>query len=363
MKTFIIVVAAALAAGQQFQQTRDFTPAVRLADQGFFQQTGRTSFIPQDSNNQFQSSSFQSNSNSQNTQRDNLGSGFVGSSVSSQSGTFLDSNQFQSNEANRNLLRNRLFQQNQRNTFNSNDFQQSSGRLLKSDATQKNIDSRVQLNNFQQNSDNTFQSRTSQQNRDNTFQTFTSQPNTGNRFQFKTNQQNTGRITQENSNQQNTGARFQDRFNQQNAASRSQINTNDRFTQQNQFQGNAFQRSGSSFENSDDTISGFYEPLNLPSGASTLLGGISTSFNCLDRPYGYYADQDNACRVFHVCNPALFSGGAVQTFQYSFMCGEGTVFDQKEMTCVMESSATPCQEASNYYVRNQEFGRLEDRQF
>ncbi|XP_042229216.1 GATA zinc finger domain-containing protein 14-like [Homarus americanus] len=346
MKTFIIVVAAALAAGQQFQQTRDFTPAVRLADQGFFQQTGRTSFIPQDSNNQFQSSSFQSNSNSQNTQRDNLGSGFVGSSVSSQSGTFLDSNQFQSNEANRNLLRNSKAVED-----------------LKSDATQKNIDSRVQLNKFQQNSDNTFQSRTSQQNRDNTFQTFNSQPNTDNRFQFKTNQQNTGRITQENSNQQNTGARFQDRFNQQNAASRSQINTNDRFTQQNQFQGNAFQRSGSSFENSDDTISGFYEPLNLPSGASTLLGDISTSFNCLDRPYGYYADQDNACRVFHVCNPALFSGGAVQTFQYSFMCGEGTVFDQKEMTCVMESSATPCQEASNYYVRNQEFGRLEDRQF
>ncbi|XP_042229300.1 GATA zinc finger domain-containing protein 14-like [Homarus americanus] len=313
MKTFIIVVvAAALATGQQFQQTRDFTPAVRLAEQDFFQQTRGSTFRSVDNNkNQFQSSSFQSNNNLQDTQRDNFRSGLVDSSVSRQSGTFLNNVQFRANVADRSQFQDSSFQQNQRNTFNSNDFQQNSGSSFLSGATKQNVGNRLQVNNNQQNID-----RTSQGN-----------------------------------------------FNQQNAATRSQINTNNRIFQQSQFQDNAFQRSGSSFENSDDTISGVYEPLNLPSGASVLMGSISTTFNCLDRPYGYYADQDNSCRVFHVCNPALFSNGAIQTFQYSFMCGEGTVFDQKEMTCVMESSATPCQEASNYYVRNQEFGRLEDRQF
>nr|XP_027233057.1 uncharacterized protein LOC113824520 [Penaeus vannamei] len=116
-------------------------------------------------------------------------------------------------------------------------------------------------------------------------------------------------------------------------------------------------------QSSSDSVSGVFEPLNLPSGASALLGGITSAFSCLDRPYGYYADQDNSCRVFHVCNPTLFSNGAVETYQYSFMCGEGSVFDQKELTCVAESSAIPCQESSNYFYTNEQFGRPEDKSF
>nr|XP_027220383.1 Down syndrome cell adhesion molecule homolog [Penaeus vannamei] len=38
-----------------------------------------------------------------------------------------------------------------------------------------------------------------------------------------------------------------------------------------------------------------------------------------------------------------------------FLCGEGSVFDQKELTCVEESTAIPCQESSSYYYRNEEF--------
>ncbi|CAL4064000.1 unnamed protein product [Meganyctiphanes norvegica] len=102
---------------------------------------------------------------------------------------------------------------------------------------------------------------------------------------------------------------------------------------------------------------GSFEPLNLPSGASALLGGISSSFSCADRPYGYYADPDNYCRVFHICNPALFGDGTVQTYQYSFFCGEGAVFDQSKLTCVAEFEATPCQDAPNFYFRNEVFGR------
>ncbi|CAL4060748.1 unnamed protein product, partial [Meganyctiphanes norvegica] len=90
---------------------------------------------------------------------------------------------------------------------------------------------------------------------------------------------------------------------------------------------------------------GVFEPLNLPSGASFLLGDISPAFSCADRPYGYYADVDNYCRVFHICNPSLFEDGTVQTYQYSFMCNAGSIFDQNALTCVREFSATPCEYA------------------
>merc|ERR1712002_196217 len=78
---------------------------------------------------------------------------------------------------------------------------------------------------------------------------------------------------------------------------------------------------------------GAFEPLNLPSGASVLLGSISSQFSCVGLPYGYYADEDNSCRVFHVCNPLINANEGVETYQYSFMCGEGTQFDQRQLTC------------------------------
>ncbi|XP_076035492.1 uncharacterized protein LOC143021711 [Oratosquilla oratoria] len=108
-------------------------------------------------------------------------------------------------------------------------------------------------------------------------------------------------------------------------------------------------------------IDGVFEPLNLPSGAYLLMGQIDTSFSCADRPYGYYADQGNDCRVFHVCNPYLFDDGRVETQQYSFMCNEHTVFDQKELTCVEQYAANPCEESYLHYSRNEEFGLPEEK--
>lgn len=66
----------------------------------------------------------------------------------------------------------------------------------------------------------------------------------------------------------------------------------------------------------DEAVDGVFEPLNLPASASSLLGSISTAFSCDDLPYGYYADRDNACRVYHVCYPALFGDGDSVTYQY-----------------------------------------------
>ncbi|XP_037772630.1 uncharacterized protein LOC119568246, partial [Penaeus monodon] len=114
--------------------------------------------------------------------------------------------------------------------------------------------------------------------------------------------------------------------------------------------------SGLQFGSESDDVFGIFEPLNLPAEATRLLGKISTSFACLDRPYGYYADEENSCHIFHICYPALFANGVIETSQYSFLCGEGSRFDQKELTCVAESEAIPCQESSNFFFKNEQFG-------
>ncbi|XP_071538842.1 uncharacterized protein [Panulirus ornatus] len=197
--------------------------------------------------------------------------------------------------------------------------------------------------------------------------------------QRSTFQQVPGTLQQQQQQQQqqlNTNQRLQ----QDAAALRSQsgqtlLNQFQQATRRQSSQGSGFQtsadlqisdgrllRSGlSAIGESLEEVREVLEPLNLPSGARILLGDISTSFSCVDEPYGYYADQQNSCRIFHVCYPALFSSGRVETYQYSFMCGEGSVFDQKEMTCVQASDAIPCSASSEYYSRNAEFGLPEER--
>ncbi|XP_069973395.1 probable ATP-dependent RNA helicase ddx42 [Penaeus vannamei] len=395
MKVLVIVTLAAAAVGQQFQQQRQYDTAVRLATPGYFTQGGSfTSASFQNANGRLQGDSFQNSFQTATSDANTF----------RQSGLFQNSNQLQSNAGtNRNQFQTGSFQQ---NSFDSNAFQQNSSpfqqnSFFQSGSSQFGSDNRFQTNSDQINSGSRFQSANQQ---DNSFQTFDNQKNSASTFSTFNNQQNLGGQFQQRSssgfpsgfNQQDSNNQFQSSFNNQDSNNRFQStnnqNSNNRFqstfnqNSNNQFQSsfdnqNSNNRFQSTFNNQDsnrfsqnsqttsflrsssDSVSGVFEPLNLPSGASALLGGITSAFSCLDRPYGYYADQDNSCRVFHVCNPTLFSNGAVETYQYSFMCGEGSVFDQKELACVAESSAIPCQESSNYFYTNEQFGRPEDKSF
>lgn len=67
----------------------------------------------------------------------------------------------------------------------------------------------------------------------------------------------------------------------------------------------------------------------LPSGADLLLpGGYNTGFSCEGRIYGYYADTTNDCHVFYVCVPVTDEAGITTTYQYPFICGNQTKFNQ-----------------------------------
>ncbi|XP_068230768.1 dr1-associated corepressor homolog isoform X1 [Palaemon carinicauda] len=381
MRFLLLSVAVALAAGQQFQQSLELNnPAVRLAGPGFFQQ-----------GNSFRSGSVFGNNN-RNNQFQNLGSNIQSSSVSNNRNiesftTLQNDNQFQSGRTtsqqnqqnnlnsfgaeNQNRFQGQAYQQNQQNTFSPGAFQQDSGNQFQSTSSvsTSEINTGISFDLNQGNPDNRPQtfSDNQQDTRRNRLTPINIQLTPSLRIQA---QQAPNSLLQTGRNQQNINNRFQqtrlsiERFDNNNN-NNIQFNANSQVSLRGQTQSsNSLQlNTGSSFNQGGDEVSGVFEPLNLPSGATRLLGSISSSFSCTNRPYGYYADQDNACRVFHVCNPALFSDGKIETYQYSFMCGEGTVFDQSEMTCNVEYDATPCQEAASFYFRNEQFGRLEDKNF
>lgn len=68
--------------------------------------------------------------------------------------------------------------------------------------------------------------------------------------------------------------------------------------------------------------------MTLPSNATSIRSDITDNFSCSGRSYGYYADIENDCQIFHVCLPVTYPDGREQRFRWSFICPEETAFDQ-----------------------------------
>ncbi|XP_050716177.1 uncharacterized protein LOC126998486 [Eriocheir sinensis] len=99
----------------------------------------------------------------------------------------------------------------------------------------------------------------------------------------------------------------------------------------------------------------------LIDNATLIRANIVDTFRCDDRVYGYYADQDNDCQIFHVCLPLkqLFPANFTQpiTYQFSFICPLHTIFSQDSMVCAWEEEALECEYAHELYWMNQNFFR------
>lgn len=89
---------------------------------------------------------------------------------------------------------------------------------------------------------------------------------------------------------------------------------------------------------------------DLPDGSDLLIGPVKTSFNCFNN--GYYADVDNNCQIFHVCHSVEKEDGSQESQQWSFMCGNQTLFNQLTLTCAMPEDAIPCSDAPSFYNIN-----------
>lgn len=70
-----------------------------------------------------------------------------------------------------------------------------------------------------------------------------------------------------------------------------------------------------------------------------------TSFSCTGKVNGgYYADVEAQCQLYHICSKN--KNGFLEDVK--FLCGNGTVFDQKKMVC-RDFHRVRCQDAPNFY--------------
>ncbi|XP_046654828.1 uncharacterized protein LOC124348638 [Daphnia pulicaria] len=78
-----------------------------------------------------------------------------------------------------------------------------------------------------------------------------------------------------------------------------------------------------------------------------------TKFNCNDQPTGgYYADVDEGrCQVFHVCHDGR---------KFSFLCPNGTIFDQKVFVCNWYFNVD-CAASKDFYDLNAQIGVVPDK--
>lgn len=87
----------------------------------------------------------------------------------------------------------------------------------------------------------------------------------------------------------------------------------------------------------------------------------TSTFSCKGRATGYYADVKLACKVYHFCSQ--IEGIGETTYQrMSYMCLEGSIFDQKDLNCVKKGDLrVPCEKAeAEYESSNHQFDAKEE---
>ncbi len=67
---------------------------------------------------------------------------------------------------------------------------------------------------------------------------------------------------------------------------------------------------------------------------------VTLTFDCTDRPLGFYADQEFECMLFHMCDE---DGRRIP-----YMCGSGTAFNQQYRICDWIHNFD-CKEANKWY--------------
>lgn len=72
-----------------------------------------------------------------------------------------------------------------------------------------------------------------------------------------------------------------------------------------------------------------------------------TQFDCADQIEGYYADTDADCQSFHICAP----DGSSSLIKYSFLCPNGTLFNQQYFICDWWFNVD-CSQAPTFYSLN-----------
>ena len=112
---------------------------------------------------------------------------------------------------------------------------------------------------------------------------------------------------------------------------------------------------------------------SLPSGVEEFAPTAVTSFRCNEQG-GYFADVETQCKLFHVCLPQELANGSRQVSQFTFACGNQTVFNQFSLTCAhpdvsadlrslqaeithfcspLKQDAIPCESSTEFFYLNE----------
>lgn len=76
---------------------------------------------------------------------------------------------------------------------------------------------------------------------------------------------------------------------------------------------------------------------------------MNSTFTCVNREPGYYADIDTECKVYHFCALGDYNGQEMYQ-RVSYLCTADNVFDQQILDCVESSKMkAPCNESNKYY--------------
>jgi len=75
------------------------------------------------------------------------------------------------------------------------------------------------------------------------------------------------------------------------------------------------------------------------------------NFSCYERRYGYYADINKHCSMFHLCYPVKDGNTNEIVYQrFSFACSDNSIFDQQHLLCLDENSlATKCENSPDFF--------------
>jgi len=89
----------------------------------------------------------------------------------------------------------------------------------------------------------------------------------------------------------------------------------------------------------------------------------TSTFTCYGRVTGYYADVKLGCRVYHFCTQ-MEGIGETSYQRMSYICLEGSIFDQRDLNCVRESDLkVECSKAeAEYESSNKQFDTREESQ-
>ncbi|QQP52928.1 Uncharacterized protein FKW44_005226, partial [Caligus rogercresseyi] len=89
----------------------------------------------------------------------------------------------------------------------------------------------------------------------------------------------------------------------------------------------------------------------------------NTSFTCDGNPYGYYADVDNNCQIFHICLPIEDDlGQVIQTAQCNNSPSTpiASAHNNPYPDLQLPEDSFPCSEAPSLYGAV-EFGRIPEK--